>query len=244
MSKPAPERGAEHVYRMLRQAILCMELRPGSDLDELEISSRYAVSRTPVREALIRLTAEGLVQAVRGRGSRVAAMNLFDLRDFFESLDLLQRAQTTLAALRRSAEELREIKAAEELREIEAAERDFEKAAAGRDVDVLTEMNFRFHLAISQAAHSRHLHHGYERALIEGMRVGHVSFIEHDGTQARLQEHLDRTIADHREMVSFIRDQDTEGAERVATRHVELFRNRIVTTVLSPDATRRVQILN
>ena len=112
------------------------------------------------------------------------------------------------------------------------------------DVDALTEMNFRFHLAISQAAHSRHLHHGYERALIEGMRVGHVSFIEHDGTQARLQEHLDRTIADHREMVSFIRDQDTEGAERVATRHVELFRNRIVTTVLSPDATRRVQILN
>ena len=102
VSKPAPERGAEHVYRMLRQAILCMELRPGSDLDELEISSRYAVSRTPVREALIRLTAEGLVQAVRGRGSRVAAMNLFDLRDFFESLDLLQRAQTTLAALRRS----------------------------------------------------------------------------------------------------------------------------------------------
>ncbi len=220
---------------MLRQAILCMELRPGSDLDELEISSRYAVSRTPVREALIRLTAEGLVQAVRGRGSRVAAMNLFDLRDFFESLDLLQRAQTTLAALRRSDHELREI---------EAAERDFEKAAAGRDVDVLTEMNFRFHLAISQAAHSRHLHHGYERALIEGMRVGHVSFIEHDGTQARLQEHLDRTIADHREMVSFIRDQDTEGAERVATRHVELFRNSIVTTVLSPDATRRVQILN
>ncbi|WP_370049960.1 MULTISPECIES: GntR family transcriptional regulator [Salipiger] len=235
MSKPAPERGAEHVYRMLRQAILCMELRPGSDLDELEISSRYAVSRTPVRDALIHLTAEGLVQAVRGRGSRVAAMNLFDLRDFFESLDLLQRAQTTLAALRRSAEELREIK---------AAERDFEKAAAGRDVDVLTEMNFRFHLVISQAAHSRHLHHGYERALVEGMRVGHVSFIEHDGTQARLQEHLDRTIADHREMVSFIRDQDTEGAERVATRHVELFRNRIVTTVLSPDATRRVQILN
>ncbi|MBN9887268.1 GntR family transcriptional regulator [Salipiger abyssi] len=234
-SKPAPERGAEHVYRMLRQAILRMELRPGSDLDELEISARYEVSRTPVREALIRLTAEGLVQAVRGRGSRVAAMNLFDLRDFFESLDLLQRAQTTLAALRRSDEELRGI---------EAAERGFEQAAAGRDVDALNEMNFRFHLAISEAAHSRHLHHGYERALIEGMRVGHVSFIEHDGTQARLQEHLDRTIADHREMVAFIREQDTEGAERVAARHVELFRNRIVTTVLSPDATRKMQILS
>lgn len=232
-TKPAAERGAEHVYRMLRQAILRLELKPGSDLDELEISARYEVSRTPVREALIRLTAEGLVQAVRGRGSRVAAMNLFDLRDFFESLDLLQRAQTTLAALRRTPAQLHEI---------EAAAQGFEQAAPRRDVDALNEMNFRFHLAISEAAHSRHLHHAYERALIEGMRVGHVSFIEHDGSKARLQHHLDQTIADHREMVALIREQDSESAERVAARHVELFRNRIVATVLSPDATRKMPV--
>lgn len=230
-AKPAAERGAEHVYRMLRQAILRMELWPGSDLDEVEISARYEVSRTPVREALIRLTAEGLVQAVRGRGSRVAAMNLFDLRDFFESLDLLQRAQTTLAAVRRTEAQMQAI---------EAAALGFEQAAPRRDVDALNEMNFRFHLAISEAAHSMHLHHAYERALIEGMRVGHVSFIEHDGAAARLQNHLDLTIADHREMVRLIRDQDTTGAELVAARHVALFRDRIVATVLTPDATRRL----
>lgn len=139
--KPS-ERGAEYVYRMLRRAILRMELKPGSDLDELEISARYEVSRTPVREALIRLTAAGLAQTVRGRGTRVAAMNLFDLRDFFEALDLLQRSQTHLAALRRSDAQLAEIVAAQEA---------FEQAAAAQDVDEINECNCAFHLAISRA---------------------------------------------------------------------------------------------
>lgn len=231
-NKPAAERGAEHVYRMLRRAILRMELKPGSDLDELEISARYDVSRTPVREALIRLTAAGLVQAVRGRGARVAAMNLFDLRDFFEALDLLQRSQTHLAALRRTEAQLATI---------ENAGRQFERAAAERDVEDINETNFQFHLAISAAANSSYLHDAYERALVEGMRVGHVSFVEHDGSQTRLRQHLDETISDHREMIACIRTKDASGAELVAARHVELFRDRIVATVLSPDTTRALR---
>ncbi|WP_138471978.1 GntR family transcriptional regulator [Poseidonocella sp. HB161398] len=232
-AKPAAERGAEYVYRMLRQAILRLEAKPGSDLDELEISARYEVSRTPVREALIRLTAEGLAQAVRGRGSRVAAMNLSDLRDFFEALDLLQRSVTHMAALRRSEADLARI---------EAAEAAFETAAAQREVDAINEANFAFHMEIARAAQSSYLGHAYERALIEGMRVGHVSFVEHDGVQARLEEHLAETVDDHRQMIALIRAGDAAAAEEVAARHVELFRNRIVTTVLSLDLTRGLHV--
>lgn len=225
----AAERGADYVYRMLRREILRMELKPGSDLDELEVSARFAVSRTPVREALIRLTAAGLVQAVRGRGARVAAMNLFDLRDFFEALDLLQRAQTHMAAQRRSAAQLAEI---------EAAQQAFEQAAAAQDVEEINETNCAFHLAISRAAGSSHLHHAYERVLIEGMRIGHVSFVEHTASEQRLRAHLERTNADHREMIACIRDRDGPGAERVAARHVDMFRERLVATVLTADASR------
>lgn len=230
---PLAERGAEHVYRMLRQAILRLEMKPGTELDELEISARYDVSRTPVREALIRLTADGLAYAVRGRGSRVAAMNLSDLRDFFEALDLLQRSLTRLAALRRTDEQLKRI---------EDRARTFEDAAEGRDVDAINEANFDFHMAISEAARSSHLHHAYERVLVEGMRVGHVSFVEHEGIHARLHEHLGETIADHREMVELIRARDVNGAEVVAGRHVELFRKRIISTVLSLDPTRQIRV--
>lgn len=227
------ERGADHVYKMLRRAILRMELKPGSDLDELELSARYQVSRTPVREALIRLTAAGLVQSVRGRGARVAAMNLFDLRDFFEALDLLQRAQTHFAALRRTDAHLADMQTAQDA---------FETAAAALDVEEINETNYRFHLAVSAAAGSSHLHDAYERALIKGMRAGHVSFVEHDGSDQRLRDHLDRTNADHREIIARIRARDGAGAERIAARHVDLFRDRIVATVLTPDTARAIRI--
>lgn len=226
------ERGAEYVYRMLRRAILRMELKPGSDLDELDISARYEVSRTPVREALIRLTAIGLAQTVRGRGARVAAMNLFDLRDFFEALDLLQRSQTHLAALRRNDAQLAEMVAAQEA---------FEKAATAQDVEEINETNCAFHLAISRAAGSSHLHDAYERVLIEGMRIGHVSFVEHTGSEQRLRAHLEHTIADHRDMLTHIAARDAASAQQVAAAHVDMFRERLVATVLTPDATRAIR---
>ena len=97
----AGEPGSERVYALLRQQILRLDLRPGEELDEGAVSSRFSVSRTPVREALIRLTAEGLVISARGRGARVAPLDIGDLRAFFEGLDILQRSVTRLAALRR-----------------------------------------------------------------------------------------------------------------------------------------------
>lgn len=227
----AASSGGDMVYKLLRQAILRLDLPPGADLDEAAISVRYDVSRTPVREALIRLTAEGLVSSTRGRGARVAAMNLANLRDFFEGLDVLQRSLTRLAALRRTAADLTGIRAHM------AA---FEAAAARRDVDQINEINYAFHAAIGAAAQSGYLHTAYLRSLVEGMRIGHVTFAEHDGVRARQHEHLEATITDHRTIVQAIADGDAGTAERCAGDHVELFRNRIVTTILSLEPTRAI----
>ncbi|HEY0213365.1 MAG TPA: GntR family transcriptional regulator [Paenirhodobacter sp.] len=223
--------GGEAVYLALRQAILRLELRPGADLDEAMICARFDVSRTPVREALIRLTAEGLVSSGRGRGARVAAMDLLNLRDFFEGLDILQRALTRLAAMRRRPQDL--VCIHEHLLACEAA-------AAQRDVDRITETNYAFHAAIGDAAQSSYLQYSHHRALVEGMRIGHVSFVEHDGVSATLQSHLAATLDDHRALYAAIEAQDKDAAERIAGEHVALFRDRIVVTMLSLDPTRSV----
>ncbi len=111
MSDANSEPGSERVYRDLRREILHLVLKPGDDLDESVVSARFAVSRTPVREALIRLTAEGLVTSSRGRGARVAPLSIGDLRAFFEGLDILQRSVTRLAAHRRLDSDLARIEA-------------------------------------------------------------------------------------------------------------------------------------
>src|SRR5258706_14872544 len=71
--------GAVYVYDSLRAQILDLELKPGTLLDETLVSRQFGVSRSPVREALIRLSAEGLVQNLRNRTSIVAPFDVATL---------------------------------------------------------------------------------------------------------------------------------------------------------------------
>lgn len=63
-----------NIYAELRRDILELRLAPGAVLDEMEISRRFGISRSPVREAIIRLTAEGLAQSLKNRGATVASL--------------------------------------------------------------------------------------------------------------------------------------------------------------------------
>lgn len=225
--------GSDRVYDSLRSDILRLELAPGAALDEGVLSARYAVSRTPVREALIRLGADGLVRNARGRGARVAPLDLQNLRAFFEGLDVLQRAVTRLAALRRTPDALAEI---------EARCAAFEAGAARHDSETVNEANFHFHSAIGRAAASEYLSSAYDRCLMEGLRIGYVCFSDHTGVDERLETHLGVTMQDHRAILEAITNQKADAAEAIAGRHVELFRNRVVTALLSIDSVQRVSV--
>ncbi|MFN4098246.1 MAG: GntR family transcriptional regulator [Pararhodobacter sp.] len=226
--------GSDRVYESLRRDILRLDLAPGSTLDEAVLSARYAVSRTPVREALIRLWADGLVSNVKGRGARVAALDLQNLRSFFEGLDILQRAVTRLAALRRRPADLDEI--ATHLAACEAG-------AARLDSDTVNEANYHFHSAIARASGSDYLENAYRRCLMEGLRIGCVCFSEHTSVDERLETHLSATMQDHRDIYDTIVAQDGDRAEALAGSHVDLFRNRIVTTLFSIDVARRISVI-
>ena len=94
--------GAGFVYDELRREILRLRLVPGAALDEAGLVIRFGLSRTPVREALIRLAADGLVTMLSNRKAQVSTLDLGNFPRFVEALNLLQRAIMLLAALRRS----------------------------------------------------------------------------------------------------------------------------------------------
>ena len=71
-ARPVRGAGVQMVYDRLRQSIVDLELPPGSALDEVRLSQQFALSRTPVREALVRLVADGLVTTQPNRGTVVA----------------------------------------------------------------------------------------------------------------------------------------------------------------------------
>ena len=206
--------GTQEICRTLRDEILSLKLKPASPLDESSLAARFKVSRSPIREALIRLAGEGLVITLPNRSSLVAPFDLTALPKYIEALDLLQRANTRLAAQLRTNEEIVAI------REAMYA---FEDSVRRGDNLEMSEKNRDFHLAIAQAGHNPYLTRQYETLLNEGRRMMHVHF-------DFLADSPDDQILsnDHEEMLRAIIAQDVERADRLAHDHTRQFRERFL----------------
>lgn len=98
------------IYQELKKRIILMEYKPGSVLREKEIMDDFGVSRTPVREAFIRLEMEGLVRIIPNLGTFVADVSFQQLKDVFEIRSFLVRLTGQLAAARITEDELAEIR--------------------------------------------------------------------------------------------------------------------------------------
>jgi DNA-binding GntR family transcriptional regulator len=214
--RPAPVRrrraaGSQRIYHKIRDDILCLKLRPGEPLDEVGLARRFRLSRSPVREALIRLAGQGLVTLLPNRSALVAPLELETLPRYLEALDLMQRITARMAAVRRTEPELAAIRAAQ------AA---FERACARVSIVDMIETNRDYHLAIAAAGRNPYFTALYARLLDEGMRMLHIHFKFRAETQ---ELKPDLMFAEHTAMTEAIADQDAALAERLAHEHAEGF---------------------
>ena len=138
----------EDVAELLRQRIFNRELEPGSWIDELKIAEAYGISRTPLREALKVLAAEGLVTMKVRRGAYVTEVSERDLSDVYHLLGLLEADAAGVVALRATDAQIRELQSLHE--NLEAAAR---AGAMGREQ--FFEINERFHTLLLAIADNR-----------------------------------------------------------------------------------------
>lgn len=90
----------EKVAELLREAIIQQKIKPGERITELEIASRYGLSRTPIREAFRQLESEGFLKIIPRKGAIVAELNEKDIRDFYEIKAVLEGYAARVAAAR------------------------------------------------------------------------------------------------------------------------------------------------
>lgn len=204
-------------YKALREQILTLTLRPGSVLDEAGLTRQFEVSRTPIREAIIQLIADGLVVR-EGRSARVAPLDIDDIAPLYDALLISSRMIQRLAAEFRNEADLATIRTTMQA---------FEDAVPSQRGAVLSEANFAFHMAISTAAKNRYFEDFYERTLIGSLRFNRACFSGNIYAIRGTEEHLATTAAQHRDMVTAIADKDVEAADRLATAHHDLARRRL-----------------
>ena len=205
------EKGAgwKMVYDTLRKDILTMALAPGQLLDETSLAERFGLSRSPVREALIRLAGDDLVTTLANRSTIVSPVEISTIPKYVEALDLAQRINTRLAAQLRTDSDL-EI--------MEQRQREFEAAVKSGDHLEMSEANKQFHMAIAHAGRNMYLIAFYERLLDQGRRMLHMHF-----------EFLERThegyllTDEHIDMLEAIRNRDVNRADDLAHAHTRQF---------------------
>jgi DNA-binding GntR family transcriptional regulator len=140
----APRALYEEVAELLRQRIFKRELEPGSWIDELKLAEAYGISRTPLREALKVLAAEGLVTMKVRRGAYVTEVSEKDLIDVYHLLSLLESDAAGVVARVATDAEMDELKALHT-----------ELEAAATDRDRFFTLNERFHMRLLEIADNR-----------------------------------------------------------------------------------------
>ncbi len=187
----------------LRRRIADRRMIPGQRLDEVALAGELGISRTPLREALKILSAEGLLDIKPRRGCYVAEMAQNDLEEIFPIMALLEGEVAREAALKAAPADLRR------LDQMHAA---LEKHAAAGDVDRYYEANYVFHDALQHIAGNRWLQHviGDLRKLLRLSR--HRSL--------KLEGRLADSLGEHRALMAALHARDADGAERVMKHHL------------------------
>jgi DNA-binding GntR family transcriptional regulator len=196
--------GVQKVYERLRQSILDLSLPPGSPLDEMRLSEEFNLSRTPIREAMVRLAAEGLLTTLPNRNTIVAPIDFINLPVYFEALTLMYRVTTRSAAVHRRPEHMVKIKAHE------AAYAD---AVQRRDALAMIATNRDFHVAVAEAGGNSYFTQLFARLLDEGRRVLRLYYQSFGDDLPR------QYVDEHHDMVRAVEAGDADLADRLAAAH-------------------------
>ncbi len=197
------------LFSQLQKDILTGKLKPGQKLTEQAICKEYKVSRTPVREALRQLEAEGLVENILNRGSFVIGLSQQDFTDMFQ-LRKIYEVQAVKWAIERITDE-----------EMDALEETFEFMefyTLRNDVDKMLTINAGFHQIIYEASHNRML-----RQLLSSYQTYFKYRSEEDPPS---DNYLAEVLEEHRLIFKAFTEKDAEAGAEAMERHIDNSKKR------------------
>ncbi len=204
---PAVQNGltlTERVYATIKEAILELELPPGSSLVEDELARQLETSKTPVRDALLALERDGLVTKIPYKGTYVSGVSQKDITEIFELRAVLEGLAARLATRSFSPKELDE---AEKL--LDAAD----EARNRGDAESASKYGAAFHAIVHRRAENRLLIPILDKLEEQLRRLRHLS--------DQLSGRLEKSGRQHREILAALRTGDPVRAEAAMRNHLE-----------------------
>ncbi len=201
-STPGTSLHAE-VAQQLRHMILNLELEPGTKIDEQALCERFAVSRTPLREALKVLSREGLITLAPHRGARVAVTSVEDVRELFPVIGALEALAAELAC--RQVSEL-------QIESMQLLHNEMVDCYQSRDIAGYAQCNQRIHNTLFSIAGNAQLTLLYQ----------HLSARTHAVRYVARKTPVDwaRAVDEHVQMMAALRRRDGQGLANILKDHL------------------------
>lgn len=199
----------DNIYDAVRADILACRLAPGEEMREQELAARYAVSKAPVRDALLRLERERLVTVHPRQGYSVTPISMTDAAELFQMRLVLEPACAAEAADKASSDILQ---ALDKYREF----------APGDD---FIEYNRTFHSAIAVASGNRRMAATVCDLIDQAERLVRVSIASIKGRDPT------QLVAEHAALIDAIQQRDGRGAARIVRDHVAKAERRVLTAL-------------
>jgi DNA-binding GntR family transcriptional regulator len=213
----------ETTFQKLRSLLVEGKIAPGSKLNERELAESLNVSRTPIREAIRRLAADGLVELIANRGAIAVELTLEDVIHTFDVIADLEGFSGELAANNISAATLSEL---------EALQYEMLASYARRDLSSYYKLNLRIHHLINQAANNPVLSRLFSQvnARIEALRFRS----NQDGVK------WEKAVEEHQEMLEALKARDSTRMRKIMMQHVMNKRDVVVQLLKAEASTSEV----
>lgn len=210
---------AVQAYQVIQDKIITMEFEPGQHLEERELVDQLGIGRTPIREALLRLASESLVETQPNKGFIVRPLMVQNIKAMFEALRIIELGAASLAVHQDSTRYLSLMQEAHQA---------VETAMTANDYLNLVWANYNFHTYFAQCSANTYLVRALRDVRNEANRLAYLSYGGRGSLKGNLSEHYQSVCREHEQIMDALKNKDPDLLKETIEKHIQTFQQRII----------------
>ena len=211
-------------YREIYRRIMTLAYKPGQRLEEKRLMVELGIGRTPIREALVHLSDDFMVESHPKAGAIVRPITLQNTRSTFAALKILESGVAELAMRQ-------EISAY--LTELEETNLEMKAAVTRMDPIELVETNSRFHYAYAKCSKNGYIINSLHKIRCESNRLAFMSYGNEIEPNRSLKSHYRSVLREHDRIIGALKKRDEKELKETIYQHIQTFKDRIIRYIVS-----------
>jgi len=225
ISKKIPKQPlAVIAYETIVRKIICLEYQPSQHLEENQLVEALGIGRTPIREALVRLHGEKMVESHPKRGVIVRPITLQNTKAMFEGMNIIEIGLVDIAVHKECSNFIQRMR---------TANLEVQRAIMENDVFELVEANHEFHMNFARCSQNEFLFRAAQDIRTEAKRLSYLSYDNIIDPKKPIKDHYESVFQEHELIIEALDKKEGDRLKELIEDHIRTFRQRIIVFMTS-----------